>query len=752
MGAPNLNEITELPVNLSVEYDRLDQIKNSIRFLDLGYMRDPALLVDQMLKDDRVSGDLSTLVNGILSSPIHIEAANEKRKARLIADALDTDFRHMFPPDQLGELIKWGLMTGIGVGELVWDAASDGALRPGEWRPRIKVWHSQFVYWQWSTYRYNLITAHEGTIELPRTDRDMQSDGKWIVFTPFGYAHGYRRALLRQLAVPWMMRQWAYRDWARYSEVHGLPIRKAFTPTQAELRKRERFIQSVANIGSETAIECPTNADGQKFDLQLEEAQGNSVDAFDKLIDRCEKSISIAILGQDSSNRAQGGSLAQAKENIRLDHLVAYSERIAETIESQAVTWWVRHNVGDTTLTPDVSFDVLPADDEEKEANALNAVATALSTFALAGSPVDDRAILDAHGIPLLPERERVAAPSPAPEAPLGAPVGGAPSGGGKFELAPSTIGSIVTVNEARASIGQGPLLGLDGQPDPDGKLPISTYEAKKKDVIRESPTSDTKAPPAGETAVAAKNESDDNVSARYLFQGLPIAVENATGTTREWLGGSTRMLFDYGFIEGHTGSDGEELDVYVGPDANARTVHIVHQLVAPEYKKHDEDKIFLGFTSADDARAAYVRHRNDGDKAIGGMTSIPLDRFKAKLRARSGSGKIHASAVSDVGSSVELSDRPAYAEKRATRYAGGGTYPAKLTTKATAIGARVIRPDLDAIMADIRAAKSYDDLRKRLEKRYEKMDPARLARVVKASLMLAQLSGRHDILKESIP
>lgn len=51
---------------------------------------------------------------------------------------------------------------------------------------------------------------------------------------------------------------------------------------------------------------------------------------------------------------------------------------------------------------------------------------------------------------------------------------------GVKVELAPTTISQLLSLNEARALIGQGPVLGPDGQPDPDGALPIQIYTAKK--------------------------------------------------------------------------------------------------------------------------------------------------------------------------------------------------------------------------------------------------------------------------------
>jgi hypothetical protein len=105
-------------------------------------------------------------------------------------------------------------------------------------------------------------------------------------------------------------------------------------------------------------------------------------------------------------------------------------------------------------------------------------------------------------------------------------------------------------------------------------------------------------------------------------------------------------MLNDYGFIEGHLGADGEELDVYIGDNEEAPNVHVIHQLKAPKYVDHDEDKIFLGWDSADGAKAAFVAHRNDGERAIKSFTILPLAEFKSKLKRRKGGGMIHARAI----------------------------------------------------------------------------------------------------------
>lgn len=133
----------------------------------------------------------------------------------------------------------------------------------------------------------------------------------------------------------------------------------------------------------------------------------------------------------------------------------------------------------------------------------------------------------------------------------------------------------------------------------------------------------------------------------RRAFAGLNVVVENPAGSTREWHdragreSGSTVMQHDYGFLDGHVGADGDEVDCYLGPDEAAPFAYVIHQQRAPDFKTFDEDKVMLGFASEADAKAAYLAHRNDGERAYGGMTAIPIERFKAKLQRRTGDGKI---------------------------------------------------------------------------------------------------------------
>lgn len=123
----------------------------------------------------------------------------------------------------------------------------------------------------------------------------------------------------------------------------------------------------------------------------------------------------------------------------------------------------------------------------------------------------------------------------------------------------------------------------------------------------------------------------------RMKFQGFDISIENAAGSKRHWYDtgkgeyGTTTMLLPYGYIRGTEGTDGDHVDVYVGPNEDAKKVYVVHQQKAPKFDRHDEDKVFLGMDSAAAAKGMYLKHYND-PRFYGGMTVMTLERFRKRV------------------------------------------------------------------------------------------------------------------------
>lgn len=68
----------------------------------------------------------------------------------------------------------------------------------------------------------------------------------------------------------------------------------------------------------------------------------------------------------------------------------------------------------------------------------------------------------------------------------------------------------------------------------------------------------------------------------------------------------------------------------YIGPNEDSKYVFIVHQLV-PSTKKHDEEKVMLGFDTYNQAKEAYLKHYDKPD-FFGGMTTMHINTFKRKV------------------------------------------------------------------------------------------------------------------------
>ncbi|MEO2054693.1 MAG: LPD38 domain-containing protein [Nitrospira sp.] len=129
-----------------------------------------------------------------------------------------------------------------------------------------------------------------------------------------------------------------------------------------------------------------------------------------------------------------------------------------------------------------------------------------------------------------------------------------------------------------------------------------------------------------------AQIESGNYKKGHINIQGLDISIENAKGSTRNVDGKSFKMHHDYGYIKRTEGADGEQVDVYIGPELDAPFVFIVHQL-DPATGKYDEDKVMLGFKTSIDAKEAYLKQYDDPG-FFGARTPVRTDTFREALKA----------------------------------------------------------------------------------------------------------------------
>ncbi|WP_163321694.1 LPD5 domain-containing protein [Draconibacterium mangrovi] len=119
-------------------------------------------------------------------------------------------------------------------------------------------------------------------------------------------------------------------------------------------------------------------------------------------------------------------------------------------------------------------------------------------------------------------------------------------------------------------------------------------------------------------------------------FSGFDITIENPTGSTRsgkdqsgnKW---SVTMNNNYGYFKRTKGKDGDQVDVFLGPNNRSQKVYVVDQ-IDPKTMLFDEHKVMLGFNSEQEAREAYLSNYSESWPGLGAITEMKKPDFKKWL------------------------------------------------------------------------------------------------------------------------
>lgn len=122
-------------------------------------------------------------------------------------------------------------------------------------------------------------------------------------------------------------------------------------------------------------------------------------------------------------------------------------------------------------------------------------------------------------------------------------------------------------------------------------------------------------------------------------FQGLPVSIETEAGQIRRGQGAdgkpwAVEMPAPYGYVKRTEGADGDQVDVYLGPDERTDKVFVIDQ-IDPETGRFDEHKALMGFRTEAEARKVYEAAFSDGSgpARAGAITTMPVRQFKGWLK-----------------------------------------------------------------------------------------------------------------------
>ena len=403
MSSPNRQTHLEIPPFSFTDVDSVQQAKSSIMSLETGVLYQAAVMVDAMRRDDRISGCLERRTQALPALPFHLEPG-KGAQAQKVLEVVQENFAQMFPDGVLGELQMWQVMLGVAPAQLLWE------VRDGLWQFKLDAWHPMHMNWRWDTRAWHINTTEEGSLQIH------PGDGQWLLYATKSLKRAHMWGASRYLYVPWLLRQWAQRDFGRWSENYGSPMRKAKTPAAGDEKAKQQFLRDVASVGRDTVIRLPTSADPmQQYDVELLEATSTGAVSFESLISLASTNVAIALLGQNLTTEVKGGAYAAAQvhESIRAEILQGDAKTLAQCIREQALKPWAAFNFGDPELAPTLCWNTDPPEDQKAKGDGLKAIGDGIASLRTAGADPDVDELLEKAGVPTLApakSRDEVAA------------------------------------------------------------------------------------------------------------------------------------------------------------------------------------------------------------------------------------------------------------------------------------------------------------------------------------------------------
>ncbi len=358
-----------------------NDVRAAIGQLVIGLFDLPSQMTDTVLADSRVSATMNSRCGGIFGRPMKFRTPKgyeDDKDARRALSVWRHHWDDIFPESVASEFLRWVVMQGFGPAQQLWNVDGKYAI------PQPVVWHPRYTYYHWLFRCYVAITQ-DGQVPIT------PGDGHWILHAPHGAERGWMRGAVWSIAPWWLARNYALRDWARYSERHGMPIIKAKTPAAADPASIAAFRGAVATLGQESVVQVPQGVEPQySYDLELMEATDQGWMGFHQLIEQCNTEITLSIMGQNLTTEVKEGSFAAARvhADVRQSLLQSDARALERTIRQQIARPFALMNWGRPEIAPVTEFELDPYEDAATVAKTFQSFAQAVYQLRQAGKQI----------------------------------------------------------------------------------------------------------------------------------------------------------------------------------------------------------------------------------------------------------------------------------------------------------------------------------------------------------------------------
>jgi hypothetical protein len=457
----------------------LEQVKTARDAQLCGQFKLPAQLAAAMRTDDACFVAYQNRLAPQRGLPVKLVAPNESARAKRVLDEAEALYGCKGVGVSAGALesINGDLANhGVAFGINYDTPRLDGS--------RIDVEHHHWpIEWvSWNAVRREYMTQidpgtgsegdHAGQFGslVPIT----HGDGRWVIYQKHENEPWRQEACVLAAALVWADHAYGRRDRSKAATSmgsekwvgtmpEGIALQVEGGALSDDAEAMMILLEAVASLDNPIGI-LPS---GAKVDRMVNTSSAWQI--FKEILDGNASAAQRIYLGQDAmlGVQSQGpGVDAAALWGVRDDIVEGDLAALERGFYEGVIQPWCAVNFGDSTLAPWRKYLLPDADEDARHAALATRTAaffdaikqTKEQGFDASQSYVDALALDFGVKAPLLP-MESNKAPS--------------------IALAPTDIARVVSVNEARASAGLGPLL-LNGAPDPDGTLTVEEFSAKK--------------------------------------------------------------------------------------------------------------------------------------------------------------------------------------------------------------------------------------------------------------------------------
>lgn len=296
-------------------------------------------------RDLHYLGVLQTRKRQVAQIGVSVDPASEDASHVADAELVKAYFEREEIEDELFDILD-SVGKGFSVAEIIWEM-SERQWMPMRLEHRLAKWFD--------------FDRHTGTIVARRADASggatsSEAGVGWIELEPWKFVVHQTRAksglpirggLARSVAWCWLFKNLTLKDWVRFAEAYGQPLRLGKYHPGATPEDRRVLLRAVTNIAADAAAIVPQEMDIEFVDDDT--VRGRS-EIYRDLVGYIDQQISVAVLGQSlTTQEGESGSyaLGQVHNEVRRDIERSDGRQLAATLRRDLVVPMVRLNNGE---------------------------------------------------------------------------------------------------------------------------------------------------------------------------------------------------------------------------------------------------------------------------------------------------------------------------------------------------------------------------------------------------------------------